>query len=207
MLIPTRGLLITIEGIDGSGKSTQVEVLVNHLRKCGLDVVQLREPTNGPWGKKIKKLAKKGRTVSPKEEFELFLKDRKDDVKKNIIPALKKGKIVVMDRYYYSTMAYQGALGLKVEDIRKTNEKFAPVPDLVIIIDMDPEIGLSRIENKRKEGPDHFESFEYQEKVSENFQKMTDYNNVVIVDGGMSIKDVHHEIKRIVGNLIDSKFE
>jgi dTMP kinase len=207
MRIPYKGLLITIEGIDGSGKSTQVELLVSHLRKCGLDVVQLREPTDSKWGKEIKKLAKSGRTVSPKQECELFLKDRNEDVKKNILPALKKGKLIVMDRYYYSTMAYQGALGLNIEAIREANMEFAPVPDLVVIIDIKPESGLSRISDKRSEGLDHFESLEYLKKVRENFQKMKINPNVRIIDGGRPIEEVHEEIKRIVGDLIDSKFD
>lgn len=76
----SRGLLITIEGIDGVGKTTQAKILAEYLRGKGYDVEQLREPTNGFWGKKIKNLTKHGRNVTPKEECEWFLKDRMEDV-------------------------------------------------------------------------------------------------------------------------------
>ncbi len=201
-MIPGKALLITIEGIDGAGKSTQVKLLAEHLRTRGFDVVQLREPTEGPWGRKIKGLAKKGRTISPKEECEWFLKDRMEDVEKNIIPALNENKIVILDRYYYSTMAYQGALGLSMEAIKNANEKFAPVPDVVIIIDLSPSIALKRIEYKRVHGPDHFESLDYQHTVRKKFQEMKDHSNVRLIDGSRSVEEIHDEIKRIVLDLL-----
>jgi dTMP kinase len=202
MLIPGRGSLITIEGIDGAGKSTQVELLAEHLRTVGFDVVQLREPTDGPWGRKIKELARKGRTISPREECEWFLKDRKEDVEKNILPALNENKIVLLDRYYYSTMAYQGALGLSMEAIKNANEKFAPVPDMVIIIDLSPSIALKRIEHKRIHGPDHFESLDYQEKVRKIFQEMKGHSNVRLIDGNKPVEEIHAEIKKVVLDLL-----
>lgn len=203
-MIPGRGLLITIEGIDGAGKSTQVELLAEHLRTRGFDVVQLREPTDGPWGRKIKDLATKGRTISPKEECEWFLEDRKEDVEKNILPALNENKIVILDRYYYSTMAYQGALGLSMVAIKNVNEKFAPVPDMVIIIDISPSIALKRIEHKRVQGLDHFESLDYQKNVRKKFQEMRDHSNVRLIDGNRSIEEIHAEIKRTVLELLNS---
>ncbi len=199
-----KGLLITIEGIDGVGKTTQARMLAEHLKEDGHDVLLLREPTDGFWGKKIKNLTRHGRNVSPKEECHWFLKDREDDVQKNINPALSKGKIVVMDRYYYSTIAYQGALGLNTERIRKENEKFAPRPDLVIILDAPPKMGLKRITDIRKEKLNYFETLEYQKKVRELFLSMESYDNVIILDGSRKVDEVRVEIRKAVEELIES---
>ena len=197
-----KGLLITIEGIDGVGKTTQTRMLVEHLKGKGHDVLQLREPTDGLWGEKIKNLTKRGRDVSPKEECQWFLKDRVEDVEENILPALSQDKLVVMDRYYYSNMAYQGALGLDMERIREENEKFAPRPDLVIILDAPPKIGLDRITNKRKEELNYFETLNYQEKVRALFLNMESYDNVKILDGSKEIEEVLREIRKVVEEMI-----
>ncbi len=199
-----KGSLITIEGIDGVGKTTQTRMLVEHLKEKGHDVLQLREPTDGLWGKKIKNLTKRGRNISPKEECQWFLKDRIEDVEENILPALSQDKIVVMDRYYYSNMAYQGALGLDMERIREENEKFAPRPDLVIILDALPKLGLERITDKRKDELNFFETLNYQEKVRALFLNMESYDNVKILDGSKGIEGVQGEIRRVVEELIDS---
>ncbi len=197
-----KGFLITIEGIDGIGKTTQARMLSEFLQSKGYDVVELREPTDSVWGKKIRDLTKHGRDASPKEECRWFLEDRKLDVSQNIIPALNSGKIIVMDRYYYSNMAYQGALGLDMERIRSENEKFAPRPDLVIILDAPPKTGLDRIKNKRNEELNYFETLEYQEKVRELFLRMKDYENVKILDGSGSLEEVSEAIiKEVVETL------
>lgn len=203
MAVPRKGILITIEGIDGVGKTTHVKMLAKYLRGKGYEVEQLREPTDGFWGKKIKNLTKRGRNVKPEEECQWFIKDRMEDVKNNINPALKNAKIVIMDRYYYSTMAYQGALGLDVNKIRKENEKFAPKPDLVIILDVPPEVGLARITNNRKEKLNYFETLDYQNKVRELFLTMRSQDNVKILDGNRSAEEVQEEIRKLVKKLLD----
>ncbi|UCE73767.1 MAG: dTMP kinase [Methanomassiliicoccales archaeon] len=193
-----RGLLITIEGIDGVGKTTQAAMLAEFLRGKGYRVVELKEPTDGFWGKKIRNLTKKGRNVTPKEECQWFLKDRMEDVKNNINPALESGNIVIMDRYYYSNMAYQGALGLNKKRIREENEKFAVKPDLVIILDAPPETGLGRIKNQRNEDLNYFETMEYQKKVRELFLSMKDFDNVRILDGSKGKNEVQENIRMTV---------
>jgi len=198
-----RGILITIEGIDGVGKTTQAKMLAEYLKGKGYEVEQLREPTTGQWGMKIRNLTKHGRNVAPREECEMFLKDRIEDVQNNIIPALKNGRIVIMDRYYYSNMAYQGALGLDMNRIGEENEKFAPKPDLAIILDVPPEVGLARITNNRKEGLNYFETLDYQSKVRGLFLSMRSYDNVEILDGNRSMGEVQQEIRKLVGKLLD----
>jgi len=158
----SQGLLIAFEGIDGAGKTTSALLLRERLRREGYEVIYLKEPTDGKWGQRIKEITKglKPRP-SPEEELHLFLRDRMEDVEQNIQPALKDRKIVIMDRYYFSTMAYQGALGLHVEEIRRLNETFAPKPTLVFILRLAPRIALSRIMNGRKEKTTIFEREDY----------------------------------------------
>jgi dTMP kinase len=198
-----KGILITIEGIDGVGKSSHAALLSRFLRAGGHEVIELKEPTDGSWGKKIKNLTKKGRNVSPKEECKWFLQDRIEDVEKNINPALNSGKIVIMDRYYYSNMAYQGALGLDVKTIQEENERFSPKPDLVIILDAPPKIGLDRIKNQRKEDLNYFENLEYQIKVRELFLSMKDFDNVRIIDGSKTLEEVQNDIRGLVCEIFD----
>src|SRR5665647_3426147 len=104
------GILIAVEGIDGAGKTTQSHMLTEKLNEEGYSAIFLHEPTNGQWGQKIKELAKNGRHgITPEEELDLFYKDRIEDVEKNINPNIKEKKIIVIDRYYYSNVTYQGA--------------------------------------------------------------------------------------------------
>ncbi len=168
ILIPnklSKGFLVAIEGIDGAGKTTQAVLLEESLKKEGYPVLRLKEPGNSIYGDKIREIALKGReNISPQEEFELFLKDRMEDVKKNIRPALDAGKIVIMDRYYFSNIAYQGALGLDPFEIQRKNEEIAPRPDLTIILDITPGEAVRRIKN-RNEPPNEFEREKYLAEV------------------------------------------
>ncbi len=145
-----RGILIAIEGIDGAGKSTQAKILKERLEKRGFEVVLLKEPTSSKWGKKIKEISKNTESIDPYEELKLFIKDRKLNVRKNILPALEDKKIVIVDRYYISTIAYQGARGIDKETIREMNESFAPKPDIIFILDIHPEESLQRIKRERE---------------------------------------------------------
>jgi len=194
-------MLIAVEGIDGSGKTTVVRFLIEELRKRGYDVVAFKEPTDSEYGRRIRQILKE-RKVSPEEELKLFIKDREFNVRNNILPALKSGKIVIMDRYYYSTIAYQGALGLDVEMIRKLNEQF-PKPDLVIILDVSPETALKRIKAKRR--PDRFEDLEYLRKVREIFLSLK--NNVVVVDAERNIEDVKRDVLKVVLEHLGKSFK
>ncbi|MBE0710800.1 MAG: dTMP kinase, partial [Candidatus Aminicenantes bacterium] len=120
-----KGLLVVLEGIDGSGKTTQARSLLRRLRYRGHKAAFFREPTRGRWGREIKRLAARADSLTPAEELELFVKDRRDNVAKNLVPALGAGKVVVLDRYYFSTIAYQGAKGIDMGKIRRMNEAFA----------------------------------------------------------------------------------
>lgn len=138
------GRLIVFEGIDGTGKSTHIGHLRKYLEEQGLEVVQSFEPTRGRWGRMLRDSAVTGR-LSVEEEVDLFLKDRQEHVETLIAPALARGAWVLLDRYYPSMMAYQGARGVDPAVIRAANEEFAPVPDAVVWLDIPVSVALERI--------------------------------------------------------------
>ncbi|MGB8951644.1 MAG: dTMP kinase [Candidatus Aminicenantales bacterium] len=163
-----KGILIVLEGIDGAGKSTQARFLLRKLQAMGMDVVYFREPSRGKWGREIKAKAIDPRSLAPEEELSLFQKDRKENVEKNIRPALECRKIVILDRYYFSTIAYQGSKGIDPARIKRMNERFAPKPDLVFILDIGARQGLSRIQDRKKKER-LFEREDYLVKVRKIF--------------------------------------
>ena len=144
-----KGCLITFEGGEGSGKSTQIELLYKKLNKIGYEVVLTREPGGTKIGKKIRELLlnSDNKNMDFKTEILLYAADRAQDIKENIKPALKAGKIVLADRYVDSTIIYQGyGRQLDVDRIRKINEWVIRNfwPDLTIILDIEVEKGLKR---------------------------------------------------------------
>lgn len=181
-----RGILLVFEGIDGSGKTTQAQMLCERLRGKRYDAVCLHEPTGGRWGKLIRDLEREGSAhVDANTEMDYFYKDRLEDVAMNIEPALKARKIVVMDRYYPSNVAYQGARGLDPNRIEDMNRKIAPEPDFIIIFDLEPEAALDRIRRKRGSAPSCFESEGYLGKVRKIFlDRFGGRSNVRVLDGG-----------------------
>jgi dTMP kinase len=162
-----RGFLLVLEGIDGAGKSTLQRALAEWCRGQGRRVVTSREPTDGPHGRALRESARTGR-LSLDDELELFLKDRREHVQMLINPALERGDVVILDRYYFSTAAYQGARGLDPAAIIAANETFAPVPNLVLLLDLDPSDGHARI-GARGNSPDSFEGANYLREVRRIF--------------------------------------
>jgi dTMP kinase len=195
-----KGILIVIEGIDGAGKTTQARILLEKLRALGLDAVTFREPTRGKWGREIKKLAKRSDSLSPEEELALFIKDREENVRKNLKPALSRKKIVVLDRYYFSTMAYQGAKGIDPARIKRMNEKFAVKPDLVFILDIEAGKGLARI-HKRKRKDLLFEREEYLVKVRKIFKSFQG-RKFIHIDASRKKREISEEIAARVLRLL-----
>jgi dTMP kinase len=164
-----RGLLVVFEGIDGSGKTTQARRLLRRLRRRGRPAAFFREPTRGRWGREIKRLAARAGSATPEQELELFVRDRRENVEKNLVPALRAGKVVVLDRYYFSTIAYQGAKGIDTRRIRQMNEAFAVRPDLVVILDVEAAAGLRRISGRRTRD-ELFEREDYLVEVARIFR-------------------------------------
>lgn len=162
-----KGKLIVFEGIDGVGKSSQCKHLQEYLSSRDIPCILLKEPSDGPIGAEIRKRAFEKKRLSPQEEYNSFVEDRKYNVKENIIPALNEGKIVILDRYYFSTMAYQGALGIDPQKIREENESFAPQPDFLFLLDLAVNDALKRINQNRE--TDGFEEKEYLNNVKAIF--------------------------------------
>ncbi len=161
------GFLIAIEGIDGAGKTTQAHFVQDKLLSRKIAVIRTKEPTTGHWGQVLRDSALTGR-LSLDEEIDTFIKDRQEHVQAVIVPALNAGQIVIVDRYYFSNMAYQGARGTDHEELMHRNEAFAPEPDLLVILDIEPKTGLQRIRT-RGDRANHFEKTGTLRRASEIF--------------------------------------
>lgn len=199
------GTLIALEGIDGSGKSTQARRLRDALGARGIDAVLFREPGDSEPGDKLRAQFRDGRTLTPQEEADLFIADRRIDVRDNIEPALAAGRVVVMDRYYFSTMAYQGALGLDVEELREQNEAFAPRPDVTLILDVPADVSAERIRTTRT-AASSYEVVEYLQRVREIFLGLCN-GDVVRVDATQAEEVVTGEVLRRVLAAIEGRFD
>lgn len=184
------GMLIAFEGIDGTGKSTQVRKLAEALERRGHEVVVTREPTDGPFGRRIRELYKSRDGISKEEELELFMADRRQHVVEVVEPALQTGKIVITDRYYFSTAAYQGAAGLDPDDILRRNREIAPQPDLVMLLVISPELGIERIRVSRGEELNAFEQESALKKVAAIFERLKE-PFIERLDGSRGVEEVH----------------
>jgi dTMP kinase len=198
------GILIAFEGIDGTGKSTQCRMLSELLTKKKISNIVFAEPTKGKWGMKIRKLLSEGRKgISPEVELEWFINDRKEDVEINIQPALNAGKVVLMDRYYFSTAAYQGALCFDPQKIKADNENFAPQPDRVLIFHNSPEKSLERIESAREE-KSAFERSDYLMNVQKIFKSFTG-SRIRFISSDATLEEVQEQVLLEVQDLFDRK--
>lgn len=168
---PHAGLLLSLEGIDGTGKSTLQGLLADALQARGWTVQCSREPTVGPEGEALRTAARNGRRLPAEQELALLLADRRRHLSERIWPALARGEAVLLDRYYHSTAAYQGAAGLDPDRLIALNERFAPRPQWVVILDLPPAIALQRI-GSRGAGSDAFEGLQNLQRVSRIYAQM-----------------------------------
>jgi dTMP kinase len=196
-VVRDRGIFICVEGLDGCGKTTQTKLLVKRLRG-DYDAVFTAEPSNGKIGKLIKKrylhADKRGSAVV---EALLFAADRLEHLKSEVLPALNERKLVVSDRYVYSSLAYQGAAGLDLKWIEKINEH-AVRPSLALFIDVEPETVIRRLKRKRSV----MENLETQLKVREIYLMFVDKGALVRVDGNRSKTEVAREIASTVKEFL-----
>jgi len=195
-----QGLLIVFEGTDGTGKSTQLQLLSQYLTGKGYPVINTREPTEGKYGQTIRSMYVNRCKYSQEEELELFLADRREHVQQLLIPALARGKIILCDRYFLSTAAYQGARGFDPEKILELN-KFAPDPDLALLFQVPLDTGLNRITSGRGDKPNDFEQKDSLEKVAAIFAAIQ-RPYIKPIDASGSIKEVHRKVIACVTPLL-----
>jgi len=192
------GVLVNLEGIDGCGKSTQSKLLLEKLEGEGENVIILKEPTKRPHGQKLWDVLHGKRKASNEEILELFVLDRKQHVEEKIQPSLDDGAVVLMDRYYYSSMAYQVAGGIDVEEIREKHI-FAPKPDVVLIFDLPVSVALERV--KGHSDADEFEKEEHLEKVREAYLDLENDPLVRIVDATGTPEEIFGNVWRLVSEV------
>jgi dTMP kinase len=201
------GFLFVIEGIDGSGKTCACKELEKKLQSIGCDVVLLREPTNeSQWGKEIRERSPSGE-LTPEEELELYTKDREWHIVNRIQPALEEGMVVLMDRYFFASGAYQSTvLDLHWREILRINreEISAPEPDIVFILDVPAEIGLERATGRTGKANLQFEKLDRLVKVRQNYLEIAehDISTVKLIDSMKSLEEVVDDIYKIIMNLV-----
>lgn len=200
-----KGIFIAIDGIDGAGKTTQSELLFDTLKQFELLVIRTKEPTDKKWGKKLRKSANSGRLPIEKE-IEYFIKDRLQHLEEVIKPALASGNIVITDRFYYSSIAYQGVRCKDFDKTRKTFENNAIKPDITFIMDADVEVCLHRIEKLRGDTLNHFEKAEYQKQVRKIFLRLCNIENEIVkINAQNEIKIIHKQIMKNLAKLLKDK--
>jgi dTMP kinase len=193
-------MFIVFEGIDGTGKSTQVNLLAKALRAAGHEVITSKEPTDGPHGTRLRQSADTGR-LSPQEELDLFHLDRRGHVENLIKPALARGAFVILDRYFFSTMAYQGVRGFDPTEIRRINEAFAPLPDLVFILELDLDTALTRIGVRDGEA-NEFEQRDSLQKCHDVFAALDD-PFIRRIDARQTSAEVHAQVLKSLPTRAD----
>ncbi|WP_456474494.1 dTMP kinase [Candidatus Pyrohabitans sp.] len=198
-------LLIAFEGIDGSGKGTQAKLLSGWIRSKGYDTFLTREPTDGAIGKLLRE-SLRTRCFDSRTEALLFAADRSEHLRE-IMRKLHEGKVVITERYFYSSLAYQSASGLEMSWLREINS-FAPEADLVLYLDVEPEVALERISSLNSlraslREREHFERREFLSRVRQIYLTLAeDSENFVIIDASGSIDEVQNAIRRRVGRYL-----
>jgi dTMP kinase len=207
--VKPRGVFITFEGIDGSGKSTQARRLFEALRAEGRDVVLTREPGGSPGAEEIRRLLVEGDPDrwSGETEILLFTAARRDHLEKTIRPALAEGRIVVSDRFADSTRVYQGAArgDLRTFVDRLHEMAIGIEADLTLVIDMDAEVALSR-GLARKSGEDRFEDLgaAFQARLREGFLALAseDPGRCRLIDGNRDPDAVAADVRAVVDGIL-----
>ena len=216
-----KGKFITLEGLDGCGKSTQLELLARALKERGFDTVATREPGGTPLGERMRAvlLANESKDLTPEAELFLMAADRAQDVAQVIRPALESGRIVISDRYADSTVAFQGyGRGLDLELTNQVNRLATGglSPDLTIVFKIEPAEARARLEARYAESSGG--SFEvgmsriddehaaFHERVSEGYCRIAsaDPERVQVVDASGSPEETHQRVLELVLRVVSS---
>lgn len=199
-------VFITFEGIDGVGKSTQLDLLEKYFQSSGKEVLRTLEPGGTELGQEIRHLLlhRKG-DVSPRSEALLYAADRAHHVATKIRPALAAGKVVLSDRYFDSSVAYQGAAReLNVDEVRDISLWAVDnlIPDLTVLLDLPADLAMARRSSKGTE-PDRLESerVEFFERARDEYLRRAQEPRFLIVDARQSIDEIHAQVLERVKSL------
>jgi dTMP kinase len=206
------GIFISLEGIEGTGKTKQSMLLYKYLKKMGYKVILTAEPGGTLIGLKIRDLllSIENKKMTPLTELLLYNASRAQHIKEVIIPALKKGFIVITDRFIDSTKAYQGygrGIDLKLIDLLGEIVTEGLKPDLTILLDLDAKIGLKRNKGINKKDRLELEDIKFHKKVREGYLKIAakEPERIKLIDANQSIEEIHKKIIDIVMNTINRK--
>lgn len=202
------GVFITFEGSEGSGKTTQIELLVSRIEASGRDVIVTREPGGTEIGEEIRHLLKHssaGKEMCPETELLLFAASRAQLVREVVLPSLREGKVILCDRFLDSTTVYQGvARRLSTDPVNVIN-RFAVgdiMPNLTVVLDVPAEVGLSRIRHRATDLPDRMEqeNIDFYRKVREGYLVLARSfpARFTVVDGARQAEEIEEEIWNVV---------
>lgn len=206
-----RGLFITLEGPDGSGKSTMISLIGEYLKEQGIDHIITREPGGTVIGEKIRGIIidRENINMGPETEALLFAASRAQHVHEKILPSVEGGKVVVCDRFLLSSLAYQGVgRGLGIQEVKAVNEfgLRGMTPDLILFFHVDPEVTLLR---KTKEGGDRLEEEggAFHREVYEGYMTLLKMypDNVVVIDAEKTVEEVYTQTIAALEKVLKSK--
>ncbi len=193
---PARGRFIVLEGVDGSGKTTQIARVVAWLRERGAPVVETREPTAGVWGSRYRSWARGEISATPEDVLRFFVEDRREHAERLINPELARGSVIISDRYYYSTLAYQAAQGIDRATLTEQLEiDELPQPDLALWLRLPVALALERAGAAAVEP---FEKAAFLERVDAEYERM----GLVEIDASGTVREVEDAIRVAVEELI-----
>ena len=193
-----RGCFIVLEGIDGSGKTTQIARVVAWLRERGSRVVATHEPTDGVWGRRYRSWARGEISATAEEVLRFFVEDRREHAVQVIVPELERGAVIISDRYYYSTLAYQAAQGIDRATLTEQLEiDLLPRPDLVLWLRLPIAVALERAGATAVEP---FEKAEFLERVDAEYERM----GLLEIDASGEKEVVEEIIRERIGALLGS---
>jgi|TARA_Y100000310_G_scaffold341748_1_gene441917 dTMP kinase len=193
-----KGKFIALEGIDGSGKSAHAGFITDYLRRRGYTVFYTEEPSRGRIGRLLREYLKDESTLSLADAF-LFAADRAEHLQHEIMPAIKEGKIVVCERYKFSSFAYQSVQGQDIKMLKDIHF-FAPDPDLTILLDLEPKAGVERCSRGEK-----FETEDFLTKVRDAYLDLAkEFPNFHIVDATPDKMTVKDNVIKVVQDFLDN---
>lgn len=196
-----QGKFLVIEGLDGSGKTTQIQFILAWLKQQGLKVYLTDEPSKIGFKNLIKKqlVGLKRKIDDAFVDALLFTADRRIHLQLEILPALNNHDVVISDRYYHSTFAYQGTQGLDLSWLIELN-RFARKPDLTIIFDVPAEIALERLRGGKRIRLDKYEKLEFLKRLRQNYLKLPKVlkEKIVVIDSSGTIEQTFDDVKKVI---------